>query len=275
MLFTDKLIFLHLQKTGGTHVGRLLARYFDVHTQGSHTGLVGDIARPFVLMGIRNPWDWYVSLWAYGCQGDGAIHDYLVSGRGKNAAFLAKRHVARPSEWGDWLCHFQALSCKDSTVWRDLYRDPEDPARFRQWLRTIHEPPGYTHTGEDYSALPLHHTLGLMSARYLKISSRAQTWHEHRGRIRSIADARLFCRDYGVATHFIRTESLEEDLACALADLGVPVVAEELREGRTNRSKHHDSNYYYDAETVDLVARRDRLIIERHGYVYPTASKEP
>ena len=220
MIFSDELIFLHLQKTGGNHVTKLLARYFDVQQQGKHNGIIGTISRPYVLVGIRNPWDWYVSLWAYGCQQEGTLREYLTSGAVGNLRKLLGAHGDSPSRWTQLARHIATLPGKDSGFWRDLYRDSEDPERFRSWLHAIHSAPTNRQTGEEFSAYPLSGQCGLMTARYLEVSSRESDWKAHRGSIRSVADAIAYRNAYSAATHFIRTEHLEDDVYRVLKEMG-------------------------------------------------------
>lgn len=43
------------------------------------------------------------------------------------------------------------------------------------------------------------------------------------------------------------------------------------RHTRTNTSRRRAASYYYDAASIDLIARREALIIGEHGYVPPAA----
>ena len=66
MFVAQGLIYLELQKTGGTHIRRLLERYTGGKPVGKHNRLPAGSDADFIIGSIRNPWDWYVSLWAYG-----------------------------------------------------------------------------------------------------------------------------------------------------------------------------------------------------------------
>ena len=73
MFVSKDLVFLELQKTGGSHILRLLSQWVKGEIVGKHNRLNWENAGKFVVGSIRNPWDWYVSLWAYGVGGQGAI----------------------------------------------------------------------------------------------------------------------------------------------------------------------------------------------------------
>ncbi len=71
-----------------------------------------------------------------------------------------------------------------------------------------------------------------------------------------------------------RMEQLRSELPRLLAAVGL-VVEQPLREyidtaPALNSSPHGAYDQYYDAESASLVAERDRLVIERHGYQFGT-----
>jgi hypothetical protein len=71
--------------------------------------------------------------------------------------------------------------------------------------------------------------------------------------------------------HVIRQDSLTEDLVKALDRSGIPLSDEQRKmiydtkaSGRPSRIER-----FYDEASVDLVARREKFIIERFGYQRP------
>jgi len=46
-------------------------------------------------------------------------------------------------------------------------------------------------------------------------------------------------------------------------------IIERGADSRTNPSDHLPTEFYYDQETVDLVAKNERLIIEKYSYSTP------
>ena len=69
MIVTDRFVFLHLHKSGGTFVNAFLARFFPEARQvGYHLPrtFVPDAARGLPIFGlVRNPWDYYVSWYSF------------------------------------------------------------------------------------------------------------------------------------------------------------------------------------------------------------------
>lgn len=64
MLITDRFVFVHVPRTGGTFLSRLAIDHLRVLRHTSHQGvqyLPEEYADLPVFTVIRNPWDWYVS----------------------------------------------------------------------------------------------------------------------------------------------------------------------------------------------------------------------
>ena len=63
MIKHPEFVMLHLQKVAGTHLTKfLLSLYEDAWQEGLHGALKEEDKDLFVFCGIRNPWDFYVSL---------------------------------------------------------------------------------------------------------------------------------------------------------------------------------------------------------------------
>ena len=80
MVVGKKLVYLQMQKTGSTHVTKVLKQNLNGKTRERHEQLEDYEAfrdRP-IISSVRNPWDWYVSLWAFGCAASGGFHKYLI-----------------------------------------------------------------------------------------------------------------------------------------------------------------------------------------------------
>jgi hypothetical protein len=226
---------------------------------------------------VRNPWDWYVSLWAFGCKGQGAIHGrttrrfelwYYREGLAREMA--APRWQAVPALTTLW----RDLS-KPVEAWREVYADAHDPELFRRWLRLVFDPTRRFDLGEGFAFASLSRYAGLLTYRYLKLFSRdVGPLFNPRGPATPEA-LRAFDAEQNALDFVIRTESLESDLAAALEGAGYqldPVRTGRILDGRrekTNASEHRETDFYYDDETVELVRERDRLIVVKYGYAGP------
>jgi hypothetical protein len=83
-----------------------------------------------------------------------------------------------------------------------------------------------------------------------------------------------FERQQCYINHFIRNEHLESDLINVLELCGV-VLSEQQKKivfsfGRSNVSHGREkAEYYYDKKTANLVADREKIIIDKFGYAPP------
>ena len=70
-----------MQKTGCTHIASLLSRLFDGEQIGKHNAASDNQINSdaYFLSSIRNPWDWYLSLWTFGVQGNGGLMHRLTN----------------------------------------------------------------------------------------------------------------------------------------------------------------------------------------------------
>ena len=82
MILTDRLIFLQLQKSGCTHVEKVLVECFGGVQHYKHMPLLdrGKVGNRIVFSSIRNPWEFYLSLWSFSCMKMGGSYDRPTSG---------------------------------------------------------------------------------------------------------------------------------------------------------------------------------------------------
>ena len=127
---SEKLVYLELQKTASTLIGVVLSDVIDAEVRApKHGSLPEDCRSKFVVGSVRNPWDYYVSLWSFGCQGEGGMH--------RRATHRKLRETARQLPKVAPLLHELR---KPAPWWRDVYSEPHTPEQFRQWLQRVHDP---------------------------------------------------------------------------------------------------------------------------------------
>ena len=270
MFVTDKLLYLQLQKTGCTHIVKMMDELVGGQSVGKkHGRLSADFAvnGRRIVGSIRNPWSWYVSLWAFGCTHNGAIY---LSTTGRN---LQKRFTGPDRYSREWLSGVWSALTKPTWRWRRLYADSADPALFRQWLKMVFDPRRAGDLGQDYGKSPICEFGGLLTYRYLWLYSSDPSALFAAGRVRDLPTLQAHDAKNNLVELVIRTESLEADLIGVLKAVGHDVngAAESKLRGatRTNTSNHRPTRDYYDDETIDLVARKEAFIIAKYGYQPP------
>src|SRR5881394_2338445 len=86
MFVSEKLAYLQMEKTASTHIAKVMAQIVGGEQLVQHIHLTRDpfdarlpvdVSNRLVVASIRNPWSWYLSLWAYGCRGGGGRYGTL------------------------------------------------------------------------------------------------------------------------------------------------------------------------------------------------------
>jgi len=269
MFVADKLIYLHLQKTGGTHVTKMLSRYLPVEQgkQPMHGSLpVGYVKNSkYVVGSIRNPWDWYVSLWAYGCAKRGSFTKKLIT---RKSGRYIRRLGSDPmgALQGIW-----SERGKPVRQWAALYQDSKDPGLFREWLCLLLSRERKYDIGPEYACSMLSTYAGAMTYRYIGIYTGRRGAVES---IRSVEGLAAYDREFNVLDDVIMTESLHDDLIRVIGAAGYALdqgQIEDIRNaGRTKASSRHSVGKYYDNRTLDLVMEKERFLIEKYDYQPPS-----
>ena len=277
MYVADRLVYTELHKTGGTHIGKWLDRLVPGEQRGKHNRVPAALRDRFLLGSIRDPWDWYVSLWAYGCLPRGSVAAQVT--RRVNLRYLREQLPAEMGlggfPVGTMLRQLAADVVKPVDRWRAAYRDSKDPAAFRSWLRLMMDPARRFDIAEGYGFSPVSAWAGVLTYRYLKLFTNLDDALYHDRRLGTFEGARRAWAESRTVGHVIRNEHLVEDLLEALTLAGYELNAEQRnallasRDVRTNRSERLGTAHYYDAESVALVAGREALIIAEHGYTPP------
>lgn len=255
MIEYETFIYLDVYRTGSSHIINLLPQI--TGERMVLTSRHGSLTKPrwhgyaggkLVFASVRNPWDWYVSLWAYGADGKSAIRRYL------------KMHASAGEV-------------------AELYNKAAPEISFRKWLRLMHDP-SFLNTimQEHMPASGLAGIVGLYTYRYLRVTTRYPKFLLRKPFIGSIEGAlrhHRWLKSYSLVVH---NERLSEDLIaliaastgrCSFRANAGDIIRDQDSRPR-NASGRTLSSYrdYYDRETSDLVGRRDRFFTDEFGYSF-------
>jgi hypothetical protein len=258
---SDKMAYLELQKTASTHIGSLFVDLFGAERRLPKHGLLpADCRDRFVVGSVRNPWDYYVSLWSFGGQGEGGLHTRLTQRRFR----AARRALPRVQP----LVRELTKPVRD---WRSTYEAPPTPEKFRRWLDLVHTPARAPELEAEYGASTIRDVAGYATYRYCRLFA---------GDLENVLGASTALQLASnleakfLPDAIIRMEHLADDLLAAVSKAGYEIdpALESAVRARTrapdNRSEHRPYVDYYDDASRELVAKRDAVIIERHEYVF-------
>ena len=235
MIATEHFVFIHMHKTGGQTLNRLLLGvYPGAEKVGYHYPLKmlpQRHAHKPRLGFVRNPWDWYVSWYAFNSQP-----------HRNNSLF----RVLSDAWQLDFAATIRNLAC--------LGGDTEIAAEYRLALQSVlpESLDGNTGVGLSKSCID---ELAASGKGYL-------SWQCER----MLGDANDPLLNVG------RFDRLREDFVTTVKRLQVPEAAQ-LADGfdsgeRLNASTHEHYSRYYDAALSDLVAVREAPLIERFGFEF-------
>lgn len=224
---------------------------------GSHRIIAGS---------VRNPWDWYVSVWAYGCDGEGDLRRRLAG----PVRLLGHGYRESPAMGVSNLLHELV---RRRRPWKDTYTDSSSPALFRRWLTFLLDPGRSRAPGEDYWRSPLSSFAGFYTYRYCRLFHRT-VGHLYDGSVSGGEALREADEKLNIVQCMIRMENITEGIFRLLDMAGIEPgeeTAGKIRKmGRTNpSSRKRETSFYYDRATSELVGKRESMIVDKYGYRPP------
>ena len=263
MFQSDELIYIQMQKSASSHIASLLPHFFDGQQMGKHNSASTEqiASHPYFVSSIRNPWDWYLSLWTFGVKGVGGFRSRLIKGPS------LRRILKNPS-----ISHYLELK-RRAALFRKLYEDNKNVESFRTWLKLIHHPETNYLFKEGHQAISS--VCGPMTFRYLNLCCQNMQDIISLQAISNFNDLVQFDKDNCYIEFFIRQESLEDDFCKAIEKVRAMTQQEKdmvYGAKKTNTSKRSLTiSDYYNDECIDLVEKRDQFLIEKFGYSFPSA----
>jgi hypothetical protein len=238
MITNDQFTFIHVHKTGGRSLNSVITQCIPgSQTVGYHFphALLPVQQRHLPVVGVvRNPWDWYVSWYAFNRKMGLRNPLFIVVSDGGKADF--KTTVKQLVKLGD---------------------DSEQSRAHRAALAAVLP----TEFGTDRGA-------GLTRTCIEGYSE------PHRGYYSWLFD-RMLGGTESPLLHIAKFENLQPDFIAIMRRLGV-AESDALESAlqateKKNASSHSHYAHYYDAELRELIAERERRLIDTYGYVFEAA----
>ncbi len=235
MLVTNKFVFIHMHKTGGQSINTVITQCMPDHkfigyhfprqllpAQYSHLPIIGV---------IRNPWDWYVSWFAFNNRNEINNPLFYVLSDGGVADFK-----------------------KTITNLVNLGSDTKASQQYRRALigvlpNTLKGNEGVGLTKDDIRHFSSNET-GYYSWLFTRMHGLVE------------ADKKMICR----------FENLQQEFSDIMNKLSIK-EADAMEVGlekspRLNSSKHNHYSQYYDDDLRDLIALKEKSLIENYHYQF-------
>jgi len=276
---TPDLAVKHNSRTGGTFLMNLLAEmmtdgsepiYFQERPQPSEH-LKDDKQDLFLIAGVRNPCDWYVSQWAFAAQ-----YDKETLKQKYGVDFFGDLH--NKTHFGNWMEWAMDLGGKESADrWTRILPEPHYGAMsLRFWESFMNYNSKFPLTIEGYDG-------------YDTTLLRNFT-ESYAGQLQVESELSAF-NPVGAADCWVRVETYMSDLRHCLHEYELRSgkslfwdpfereVNEEQRMLFRDKSDHKECGFYYTPELSASVRALDRHIFDAFGYNKccdaPTARKPP
>ena len=234
MIVTDKFVFVHLPRSGGTFVSDVIRKFFpSAHEIGYHlprTLLPKEYSHLPVLGGVRNPWEFYAS-W-YHHQHSETRYSPLFCGLSEN----------RKLDFVQTIRNALNLGVNDEKLDLLIQALPEN---FNYEKRHV------SNVTKDVMRKIRGAGIGLYTFRFNLLFGQA--------------DDVFFCRVESLRSDLV---AFFERIGAASDALRSYVLGLDKK----NISEHRHYSTYYTPELAELVLIRDRPLIERFGYVFEQAS---
>jgi hypothetical protein len=234
MIVTDKFVFVHLPRSGGTFISEIIRKFFpSAHEIGYHLPralLPREYSNLPVLGAVRNPWDFYVSWYHHVWPRDAKTP--LISWVSDNGRVNFEGATRNALNLG--LNNERLDALLELLPEQVDYRKRNIPNITKEAMRSVRG------TGVGYYTFRFNHLFGNADDMFV---CRLETLRQ---------DLVGFFEKIGVATDELRNYVVRSD--------------------KKNTAEHLPYEAYYTPELAELVSIRDRPLIERFGYVFEQAS---
>lgn len=242
MVITDKIIYLELEKTGSTFVVHILKNCgnkfnrIGMHNnvyKGKHINKSKIFKNRLFVGNIRNPFDWYVSLWTFGCDGLGRI---LQNTKHLNG---------------------------------DIYDDRNNVENFHRFLHLLLNDKNY-YLKEGYKNTPFSENYGFMTYLYMRLLTQSDKVNFRE--ITNNDILLNYDNKNNVLDIVLRQETLNEDIINNVEKLGLDkqkiLKFIDKRPIVNSSERQKDYRKYYNDNTIKLIKEKDFLFFDKYNYKF-------
>lgn len=235
MIITDKFVFIHMHKTGGQSLNYILEKTMpNFRAIGYHYPLEllpkEYTDRPVLGM-VRNPWDWYISWYAFNTRPNVGNPLFFIVSDGCQAGY--KQTIKNLVNLGSDDTRSQNYRKALIEILPETLEGNHGVGLSKDCIRT------FNNSDEGY-----------FSWQFNRMHGDLDNASTHIGRFENLQD-----------------EFLKLMEKCSVEE--IDTIREQLETGkRLNQSSHSHYSQYYDDELRNLVEEKDHMIIDRYEYSF-------
>ena len=238
MIVTDHFVYIHVSRSGGTFLNKLMFEHVPGARMIQYHGHLKDLPAEYshlpVIGFVRNPWDWYVSMFFDYRRKQQYVYQVL-SNRGSLGFQATVSRFLRLGDRSDESNHLLGILARTAPRQISTVRPPRN------------------------------HLPGLRADHFA-------SYPENTGYY-SWLFRLMFETDSGAPVHIGRFENIRQDALRLLEETGTPITAAArayLAQSQPLNKSPRPPSYGggYNQELADLVAAKDRTIVDRFGYEF-------
>lgn len=267
MIFLEKCVFLELPKTGSTYARYILinlpdSKYKTIGKKHNvYNSLSNELKREFdnkrIVSSIRNPFDWYVSLYAFACEHRGGLYTKTQ----KRPDLLS---VSNPFEFFKVCINHM----RNRKKWQSVFTDVNNKENFKKflYLLLIEDSLG---VGNRYELDGFNKKIGYYSYDFLRMTTK--NFDSLKDKNLGYSDILDHYQKNNIVDITLRNESLRKDLIKFSTDLcSGPKEMESSINSKPKKSrtatKRKPYKYYYTEELIELIREKEKIILESFNY---------
>ena len=262
MFIDKKICFIEMEKTACTFLREELKKDFpNGHLTIKHDRPDKSIenSNRLFIGSIRNPYEWYVSTWSFGCKvlNNDPVYSELTSRRFN--IFKKNKNLGIKNKFIKFIKQFS----KDVNNWKKLYSDPYDTKLFQEWLFMILDGKKKYDLLGLYGYSPMSPFIGYMSFVYIWTFMKPSNSQDIMSiKFNNFEEIEKFNFENNLINFFIKVENINDDYNKLLKKLNEKTKI--ISKDRINVSTKLNYDDYHNANTKELINLKDKIIFKQH-----------
>ena len=273
MIFGKKYVFLELGRTGSTYARYILVQIPNSYGVGKkhnnynslNISKKKEFEQKYKIGTIRNPFEFYVSLFVFCCEKRGGLYDRITK----------KPDIFSYYNYSD-IFKTIYLHFKYKKKWLRVLDNRNSNENFKHFIKLLFDinPEAM---GNHYGLSKLNNSIGLLTFNYLKLYSK--NFINESKTLKSYKEIVEYDKKNNFMDCVFRNESLAQDI---LDNYKFYADSEDtIKKAILNRPKRSKTStvkkpfhLFYDDELKEIIFKKDQFIFEKYGYCFEDLLKK-